>query len=139
MTQAEISTETRALAERLMQMEAAEAVHSQEESRSTCLVCEKLRHPLSALVGSAGFSALLGRALTLAKREAPILGGVQIRADGTIQGLEGEAVQGNAILITILLTLLITFIGQPLTMRLLHDAWPNLSVSETASQEGNPN
>ena len=139
MTQAGISVETSALAERLMQLEAAETVHSEEEIRSTCIVCEKLRHPLSALVGSVGFSSLLGRALTLAKREVHLLSGVQIRADGTIDGLEGEAVQGNATLIAFLLTLLITFIGQPLTMRLLHDVWPNLSISEATSQEGNPN
>jgi len=51
-------------------------------------VCEKLRRPLMTLAGSAGFNSLLFRALTLAKKQAPILRDVQLGADGLLKGLD---------------------------------------------------
>jgi hypothetical protein len=77
-------------------------------------VCDKLRHPFATLVGIAGFSSLLARALTLAKREAPDLGGCEIKSDGSLEGLNGEAAQSGAVLIAHLIGLMITFIGESL-------------------------
>lgn len=101
-------------------------------------VCEKLRLSLTRFAGADGFASLLRRALTLARREVPELGGVQINPDGSLAGLEqlaaGEWKPGSdwhgeaeaAVAITAhLLGLLVTFIGEPLTLRLVHDAWPD--------------
>jgi hypothetical protein len=75
----------------------------------------------------------LARALTLAKREASGLNAVQVRADGSLEGLEGEAAKAGPILIAYVLNLLITFIGEALLLRLLHDVWPDFPSSDLAS------
>ena len=94
-------------------------------------VCDKLRRPFVTLAGVAGFRSLLARALTLAKRESPGLGAWEVKSDGSLQGLNGEAAQSGAVLIAHLLGLMITFIGESLTLRLLHDVWLDLPRSET--------
>lgn len=126
MIQSGIKSETRELAEKLVALEAASQSISTSDRLATCRVCEKLRRPLVMLTGTAGYSSLLSRALTLAKRESPILNAVQVRPDGSLEGLEGEAAQAHPMLVGYLLSLLITFIGETLTMRLLHDIWPDL-------------
>lgn len=126
MSQTGIKSETRELAEQLVAFEARSQNVSTADRLAPCRVCEKLRRPLVTLTGTAGFSSLLSRALTLAKREAPALSAVQVKPDGSLEGLEGEAAQAHPILVGYLLSLLITFIGETLTMRLLHDVWPDL-------------
>jgi hypothetical protein len=104
-----------------------------EEMHATLRVCEKLRQPLSTLTGAAGYRSLISRALTLAKKEAPSLEKVQVKKDGSLewtaavkpqQGMD-EAVKGGAVLVAQLLGLLVTFIGQALTVRLVRDLWPD--------------
>jgi hypothetical protein len=121
-----IGSDTRALAEQLIALEARSLSVSAAETVATCRVCEKLRHPLVTLTGVAGFSSLLSRALTLAKREAPALSGVEVKPDGSLEGMAGEGTEAESILVGCLLSLLFTFIGEILTMRLLHDVWPDL-------------
>jgi hypothetical protein len=93
-------------------------------------VCDKLRRPLTTLAGAAGFRSLLARALSLAKQESPLLGAWEVKPDGSLQGLNGEAAQPGAVLIAQLIGLMITFIGESLTLRLLHDVWLDLPDSE---------
>jgi len=93
-------------------------------------VCDKLRHPLTTLAGAAGFHSLLTRALTLAKKESPVLGAWEVKLDGSLQGLNGEAAQSDTVLIAHLIGLMITFIGESLTLRLVHDVWLDLPSSE---------
>lgn len=126
MSRSHIRPETRELAQRLVAHEASSQSVSKVDRLATCRVCEKLRRPLVTLTGTAGFSSLLSRALTLAQRESPALSAVQVKPDGSLEGLEGEAAQAHPILVGYLLSLLITFIGETLTMRLLHDIWPDL-------------
>ncbi len=72
----------------------------------------------------------------LARVEGPGLSGVQVAADGSLQGLDELALQTDkepagdegAILITQLLGLLLTFIGEGLTLRLLQDVWPEAGL-----------
>ena len=127
MSQAGIRPETRALAERLVALEADSRSVAAADQTATCRVCEKLRRPLVTLTGTAGFSSLLARALTLAKRESPPLHLVQVRTDGSIEGLEGDAAHAHVVLVAYLLSLLITFVGDALTTRLLLDICPDLS------------
>lgn len=101
-------------------------------------VCEKLRPNLATLMGTAGFCALLSRALALASGEVPRLTAVRVRADGLVAGLDEleapaereKLVKGSALVLAHLLGLLEAFIGENLMLRLLHDVWPKLTLSD---------
>lgn len=121
---------TRDLAQRLLTYEGVEISAAMEDTQAVCRVCDKLRRPLTTLAGTAGFRSLLARALTLAKQEAPALGAWEIRPDGSLEGLNGEAAQSGEVLIAHLIGLMITFIGESLTLRLLHDVWLDLPAPE---------
>jgi hypothetical protein len=129
MRSADTST-TRDLAQRLLDYEGVETSRSNEGIQAVSRVCDKLRRPLITLAGVAGFRSLLTRALTLAKRESPVLDGWEVKADGSLAGLNGEAAQSGGVLIAHLIGLMITFIGESLTLRLLHDVWLDLPASE---------
>jgi hypothetical protein len=124
--------ESRHLAQRLLRCEAVAAKNSEPTESAAFRVCAKLRRPLITLAGVAGFRSLLSRALTLARAEAPSLSVVQVAADGSLKGLDAlepqidkeQARDEGAILIAQLLGLLLTFIGQGLTLRLVQDVWP---------------
>src|SRR3989442_9654386 len=95
----------RDLARRLLAYEAdpADPADAPEANRSAAFhVSEKLRRSLSTLVGAGGFRALLARALTLAKTEAHGLSAVQIKPDGSLEGLSelhnDEAAEAGGVL-----------------------------------------
>jgi len=99
---------------------------------------EKLRTPLTMLMGKRGYRALLGRALALASREVSWLAGVWVKADGSLEivadskarrDLE-QIAKGRVALLSQLMALLVTFIGERLTLRLLHEVWPRISCDE---------
>ncbi|MGD0443576.1 MAG: hypothetical protein ABSA39_06530 [Edaphobacter sp.] len=131
MTRSADAPTTRELAQRLLAHEAVDAGGAVPDTQAVCRVCDKLRRPLTTLAGAAGFRSLLARALTLAKQESPVLGAWEVKPDGSLQSLSGEAAQAGAVLIAQLIGLMITFIGESLTLRLLHDVWPDLPGSET--------
>jgi len=88
---------------------------------------EKLSPHLGALMGAAGFRALLSRALVLANAEVAWLRELHVREDGSFEGLNElqaqanpkEIADGGIILLARLLGLLVILIGDDLTMRLL--------------------
>ena len=121
---------TRELAQRLLAYEVAEAETSLADTQAVCRVCDKLRRPIATLAGAAGFCSLLARALTLAKQESPALGAWQVNADGSLEIMHGEAEESGSVLIAHLIGLMITFIGESLTLRLLHDVWLDLPDAE---------
>ena len=132
------------LTRRLLAYEAI-AGKTSEPTRSAALrVYEKLRRPLFALVGVAGFRSLASRALTLAQAETPTLSVVQVTSDGSLQGLgeldqqieKDQAEEGGTILIAQLLGLLSTFIGIAFTLRLVQDAWPDAAFEDPNSRTG---
>jgi hypothetical protein len=131
----EINPAARHLADRLVAVEDGARTVAPEDRLATCRVCEKLRRPLGHLVGSAGFRALFQRALTLAQRESPALGGVEVMADGSITGLEGAAAEASSVLLAHLIQLLMTFIGESLTLTLLQDIWPGIEGGYEASEK----
>jgi hypothetical protein len=94
-------------------------------------VCDRLGRPLSILMGRAAFQSLLGRALTLAKREAGNLEDVKIKDNGSLEGLDGDSDGAGLVIVASLVALLMTFIGRPLTLRLLHDVWPALAGADS--------
>lgn len=97
------------------------------------------------LIGQVGVDALTGRALYLAQRKYPWL--VHTREPEQWKGpfaqivfcLERQdpavATEAAGAVLTILTGLLVTFIGEPLTARLLRKAWPDAfsdaSIEET--------
>jgi hypothetical protein len=100
-------------------------------------VCEKLRLPLARLAGTEGFRSLMSRAVAVAKSEVPSLDAVVVLADGSLEGLDGAGHgreagaggEGGVEVVAHLLGLLVTFIGEPLTLRLVRDAWPEVSAA----------
>ena len=75
------------------------------------------------------------RAMALAKADVPVLRDARVRPDGSIEGLEAIAlesvdlgVEATTTLTVHLLALLVTFIGESLTLRLVRDAWPDASL-----------
>jgi hypothetical protein len=134
---------TRDLAQRLLSSEAA-ADNTSLTTESTLLrVYEKLRQSLCALAGVAGFRSLASRALTLAKADAPSLSEMQVTSDGSLQRFGEPESQSHdqddeagVILLVELLALLITFIGETLTLRLVQDAWPEARQENCNSGDG---
>ncbi len=124
------SPKTLELAQRLLDYEAATGDSSGANMPAALRVSEKLRRPLSTLAGAAGFRALLARALALTKAQSHGFSAVHLQPDGFLEGLtelhNDEATESGAMLIAHLFGLLITFIGENLTVRLMHDAWPDL-------------
>ena len=135
--------ESRRLAQRLLTYEAVAGEASEPAESAAFRVCAKLRQPLITLAGVAGFRSLLARALTLARAEAPILSVVQVAADGSLKGLDElppqtakeQARDGGAILIAQLIGLLLTFIGEGLTLRLVQDVWPEAAFNGRISEK----
>jgi hypothetical protein len=130
------SPETQDLARRLLTFEASHDNSSATGVDGAARVIDKLRLRLSKLAGVDGFRALLSRALTLAKAEVPSLNMVQVSADGSLEGFEGieqdhgagTTGQAGMILVAQLLELLVAFIGEPLTLRLVREKSPDASM-----------
>jgi hypothetical protein len=135
--------ESRHLAQRLLDYEAVAGKNSGPTESAAFRVFAKLRRPLITLAGVAGFRSLLSRALTLARTEAPSLSAVQVAADGSLKGLDELASQADkeqarnegAILIAQLIGLLLTFIGEGLTLRLVQDEWPEAAFNGRVSEK----
>ena len=129
---------SRHLAQRLLAYEAVAGENSEPVESAAFRVFAKLRRPLITLAGVAGFRSLLSRALTMARAEAPSLSAVQVAEDGCVKGLgelasqtdKEQARDGGAILITQLIGLLLTFIGEGLTLRLVQDVWPEAAFDD---------
>jgi hypothetical protein len=145
------SPKMRDLTQRLLAYEAFADETSEPEDSATLRVYEKLRQGIGRFAGIAGFQSLASRALALARTEAPSLSEVRVSADGALQGLgdiehqfdidmvragEFPAGEGGIILIARLLGLLLTFLGEPITIRLLRNAWPGAPFDDYSSEMG---
>jgi hypothetical protein len=107
-------------------------------------VFEKLRPQLATLMGNGGFRALLSRALALASVEVPWLRAVQVTPEGALGGLEQlpaqlgleEFFEGRVVLLAQLLGLLVAFIGENLTLRLVREVWPKVPLKDIELTKG---
>ncbi len=105
-------------------------------------VVKKLQPHLATLMGTTGFRVLLTRALTLAAGEVPWLSRVEVHADGTLAHFEklpaascdDEIAEGSVVLIARLLGLLVSFIGEILTLQLVREVWPELPEDDYFTQ-----
>jgi hypothetical protein len=126
----------RSIAERLIKYETQKKDPSETTDTSIFRVTDRLRPQLAMLMGNGGFRALLARALALAGAEVSWLREVQVKADGTLEGLAAlhaglkpaEFREGRVVLLAQLLGLLVAFIGPALTSRLMGEIWPQLAA-----------
>lgn len=131
-----------AFAQRLLACEIGSGRPTGTRVEAVFSICEKMRPPLCTLAGVEGFRSLLARALALAKAEVPSLAAVQVKVDGSLTGWDSveaqQSLNENAkcadILVAQLLGLLITFIGQPLTLRIVKDIWPEALCGDLGSE-----
>lgn len=129
------SASLRALALRLLAAEKAYPPDPLQPMYEAVRVCDKLGQSLTRFAGADGFASLLGRSLALARLEVPSLARVAVQSNGILDGLEALAFDeddaGAAAAIALsahLLGLLVTFIGEPLTLRLVRESWPDASL-----------
>jgi hypothetical protein len=109
--------------------------------------CDRLRSSLLELMGVGGYRALLLRSLVLASAEIPWLGGLEVNADGSLDEIETlqaeldpkKFYEGSLVLLSALLGLLIAFVGVNLTLRLVQEVWPKVSLSELDFNLGDKN
>lgn len=121
----------RHVAERLVAYETRDRKSAETSRQAMFLVGEQLPSQLATLLGNVAVRALLSRALALASTEVPWLRAVHVAADGSFHGLSengahdaDEMREGRVVVLAQLLGLLVAFIGDELTLRLLRDVWP---------------
>ena len=137
----------RELAKRLL---AASQRESDCHVDPTAAVIENWRGSLIRFAGSEGFASLLRRALALAASEAPEVQDYKIGADGSLERIshsdvcsatdgvneakdemDNMASNEAALAVTAhLLSLLVSFIGEPLTLKLVREAWPGAGLDK---------
>jgi hypothetical protein len=110
-------------------------------------VSDKLRSHLATLMGNGGFRALHSRSLALASTEVPWLRGVHVKTDGSMAGLDElkmqvapeQIAEGRVVLLAQLLGLLVAFIGEDLTLRLVREVWPKVPLNDLDFGKGGKN
>ena len=119
------------------QLLAASQSASDPQVHEAVLVSDKLRISLTRFAGVDGFLSLQRRALVLASAEVPSLKSITVSVDGRLaefEQLAADTGMGAAVALTAqLLGLLVTFIGEPLTLALVREAWPDISLGESRS------
>ena len=125
----------RDLARRMLAVEAASQRATDAHVNEGVRVCEKLQVSLTRFAGADGFTSLLRRALALARAEVPALQRIEVKPDCSIfEQLAADLINGGTdaavAIIAHLLGLLVTFIGAPLTVRLVGEAWPDALLDE---------
>lgn len=134
----------RDLAERLIACEMKGNKSSERSAPAVFHVCEKLRPHLATLMGKGGFRAVLSRALAVTSAEVPWLVVLQVNPDGALEGWDKpeaqvapkELTEGGVLLVAQLLGLLTAFVGDNLTLRLVRDVWPKLSLEDLNFTQG---
>ena len=135
----------RELAQRALARRVGSAAGAEAPAAAAQRAYDDLARMSAPLIGQVGVDALTGRALYLAQRQYPWL--VHSRESGQWHGpfdqivfclqRQDPAVATDAAgsVLAILTELLVSFIGEPLTVRLLQKAWPDafsdVSIGET--------
>jgi hypothetical protein len=133
---------THDLALSLVASEADASTTSLHSEPATVRVYDKLRRQLGSPVGVDGFQALASRALALAKSQSPRLSAVQVTSNGDLRGLGEVQSQTDAdeddeagiILISQLLGLFLTFLGEATTLRLIEDLRLQVEVNPVSAR-----
>jgi hypothetical protein len=127
----------RDLARRLLVLEAARAGASNGPVLNAVRVCQALRVSLIRFAGPDGFTSLLRRSLAMAREEAPVLNNIKVNPEGCLEelqlidGAEDDATDAAVAITAHLLGLLVTFIGESLTLRIVRETWPDAELDRS--------
>jgi hypothetical protein len=134
----------RELALKVLAQHAGSAAGAEALAAAARHAYDDLARVSAPLIGQVGVDALTGRALHLVQREYPWLAHAREpeHAEGpfaqVIFGLEQQdpavATEAAGAVFATLTGLLVTFIGEPLTARLLRQAWPD-AFSDVSTEE----
>ena len=126
------------LAVRIVTDEAQRVAPSAHDADLILGICDKMHPPLSRMAGAISYRALLSRALALALPRAPTLAALRFREDGRLvfdpenpaaELLDPATVRQDAtILISAFLNVLMLLIGEALTLRIVHQVWPEVTI-----------
>ena len=116
-------------AKNLIAYEVSQTVSFESTHTAAFVVIEKLIPHFSTLMGAAGFRALISRSLLLANAEVAWLRDLRVKEDSSFEGLKElaakmspeEIAAGGIVILAQLLGLLMTLIGEDLTLRLLNN------------------
>lgn len=130
------------LARRIVEQEADGSRDPAASAAAAETACWRLKVHLVDLLGAGGVSAVLGRALHLAQREQPLLAGVAVSGEsaacftGLAESLSAstdeEATAAASAILTHMLDVLVTLLGEELGMKPIRKNWPR------ATQVGDP-
>lgn len=105
--------------------------------------CQALHSRMAPLISPAGFGALIERAVKLAARDFPFLGGTNapVAANCSVDGLrhvaEGrepaEVADALAAILANFIWLVVIFIGENLGLRKVREVWPNVPFAAPGS------
>lgn len=109
-----------------------------EQAGKAAQVFERLQIAFAMLAGADGFTSLVRRALVLAKARDPSLGQLTVGADGSLQGLEQASHHAVLAVVEQFLELLVSFVGESLTLRLVGFAWPDASMDDLRNKRSFP-
>ena|SRR5688572_28150290 len=131
----------RTLAERLIAHETSGDNAFESNPLAVFHAIDRLRPHLVTLQGNIGFRSLVSRSIAMAGEETRWLRAVHVKADGSLSGLQELPAQlgqeqfyeGGVVLLTHLLRLLFSLIGEDLTVQLLQEMWPDLPPDELAA------
>lgn len=133
------------LARRIFRHEAGAAPDAASAAVAVDYICLRFRDDLKSMFGSGGVSALLGRALTLARRDHPLLNGTAVANEpnacfaglstALAQGTDEEATAAGTFVVAHLLGLLASLVGEDLAVQPARMLWPQVSFSATEIEE----
>ena len=124
------------IARRLVASEAGDSPDGAAVAAVVEAACDRLGGDLGRMLGAHGVSTLLARALSLAKRDHPILAGVTVEADpasfralpeALALGRGAGAADAGAAILAHLWALLVTLLGEELGMQPVYKLWPHLA------------
>ena len=108
---------------------------------------DKLMPHLATLVGNLGCDALILRARALGNADVPWMAAISPKMQGSLDEFYeigsqlkiDEFSKGCLVLLSHLFDLLATFIGQDITLRLVREVWPELSLDDLVNAKGYKN
>jgi hypothetical protein len=129
---------------RMLAREAGAGANAPAIAAAARRLCERFAEHLTPLIGDAGVAAICARSLHLAQRSVPGLASVRASAHGDSpfvllqRSLEQQepaaATEAAVAMLATIGELLVSFIGESLTTRLLREAWPDDFAGDTTEE-----